>query len=571
MDNQEVAYVLEEMANLMELNGENPFRIRAYYSAARAIETIEETVVELSEASSLDEVRGVGKKIAVEIEELLASGKIQRHQDLISTVPEGLVEMQGISGLGGKRLRQIYESLGIADIDALAKACVSGEVAELKGFGAKTAQNILNGIEYLQKHEGRYLTNVARFEADQLVAFLQERPEVIRIQVAGSLRRHRETTKDVDIVVSSDAPDSLGDAFASCPAVEEVISHGRTKVSVILRSGMASDLRIVSDEQFPYALHHFTGSKEHNTLMRGRAKAHGLKMNEYGLFGGEDLVPCRDESEIFKALGLAYIEPELREGLDEIERAEAGRLPDLVSMEDLFGTVHVHTNHSDGRGTIEAMALAARDAGYHYIGICDHSKAVVYANGMDEDRCRAQWEEIDAVNAELEGIRILKGIEVDIMPEGNFDFEEEFLAEFELVVASIHSVFSMTREEATERVIRAVSSPYVDILGHPTGRLLLSRDGYPLNAKAVCEAAAEAGTALELNAHPRRLDLDWRELRYAKECGAKVSINTDAHSIEGLDDMRYGVGIARKAGLAREDILNAMPVDEFLAWTEGRA
>jgi DNA polymerase (family 10) len=571
LDNQEVAYVLEEMANLMELNGENPFRIRAYSSAARAIETIEETVVELSEASSLDEVRGVGKKIAVEIEELLASGKIQRHQDLISTVPEGLVEMQGISGLGGKRLRQIYESLGIADIDALAKACVSGEVAELKGFGAKTAQNILNGIEYLQKHEGRYLTNVARFEADQLVAFLQERPEVIRIQVAGSLRRHRETTKDVDIVVSSDAPDSLGDAFASCPAVEEVISHGRTKVSVILRSGMASDLRIVSDEQFPYALHHFTGSKEHNTLMRGRAKAHGLKMNEYGLFGGEDLVPCRDESEIFKALGLAYIEPELREGLDEIERAEAGRLPDLVSMEDLFGTAHVHTNHSDGRGTIEAMALAARDAGYHYIGICDHSKAVVYANGMDEDRCRAQWEEIDAVNAELEGIRILKGIEVDIMPEGNFDFEEEFLAEFELVVASIHSVFSMTREEATERVIRAVSSPYVDILGHPTGRLLLSRDGYPLNAKAVCEAAAEAGTALELNAHPRRLDLDWRELRYAKECGAKVSINTDAHSIEGLDDMRYGVGIARKAGLAREDILNAMPVDEFLAWTEGRA
>ena len=559
------------MANLMELNGENPFRIRAYSSAARAIETIEETVVELSEASSLDEVRGVGKKIAVEIEELLASGKIQRHQDLISTVPEGLVEMQGISGLGAKRLRQIYESLGIVDIDALAKACVSGEVAELKGFGAKTAQNILNGIEYLQKHEGRYLTNVARFEADQLVTFLQERPEVIRIQVAGSLRRHRETTKDVDIVVSSDAPDSLGDAFASCPAVEEVISHGRTKVSVILRSGMASDLRIVSDEQFPYALHHFTGSKEHNTLMRGRAKAHGLKMNEYGLFGGEDLVPCRDESEIFKALGLTYIEPELREGLDEIERAEAGRLPDLVSMEDLFGTAHVHTNHSDGRGTIEALALAARDAGYHYIGICDHSKAVVYANGMDEDRCRAQWEEIDAVNAELEGIRILKGIEVDIMPEGNFDFEEEFLAEFELVVASIHSVFSMTREEATERVIRAVSSPYVDILGHPTGRLLLSRDGYPLNAKAVCEAAAEAGTALELNAHPRRLDLDWRELRYAKECGAKVSINTDAHSIEGLDDMRYGVGIARKAGLAREDILNAMPVDEFLAWTEGRA
>lgn len=568
MDNQDVAAVLEDMANLMELNGENPFRSRAYATAARAIETLEEDVADLAADSSLDDVRGIGKKIAVEIEELLSNGQIQRHQDLVASVPEGLVEMQGIPGLGAKRLRQIYETLGVADIDALAKACVSGAIAEMKGFGEKTAKNILNGIEYLQQHQGRYLANVARNEADTLERFLREHPEVIRLEVTGSLRRRRETTKDVDIVASSDDPEKLGEAFASCPSVKRVTGQGETKVSVILASGMAADLRIVSDEQFPYAVHHFTGSKEHNTLMRGLAKSRGMKMNEYGLFKGEDLVPCETEADIFEAMEMAYVEPELREGLDEIERASSDTLPALVTAADLKGTVHVHTTYSDGRASIEAMATAARDAGYAYIGICDHSQAVVYANGLNEDRCREQWDEIDKVNEKVEGIRILKGIEVDIMIGGGYDFSEDFLAEFELVVASIHSGFSMTRDEATKRVVDAVSSPHVDILGHPTGRLLLSRDGYPLDAKAVCEAAAAAGTAIELNAHPRRLDLDWRELRYARECGVKVAINTDAHSIDGLDDMKYGLGIARKAGLEAEDVLNTMEVDRFLAWTE---
>jgi DNA polymerase (family X) len=567
VDNQDVATVLDDMSNLMELNGENPFRSRAYASAARAIETLEEDVAQLAEQSALDDVRGIGKKIAVEIEELLSSGQIMRHQDLVATVPEGLIEMQGIPGLGGKRLRQIYELLGVADIDALAKSCVSGDVAGLKGFGQKTAKNILSGIEYLQQHQGRYLTNVARHEADQLANFLRERPEVIRLEVTGSLRRRRETTKDVDIVASSEDPESLGTAFAECDHVERVTGHGQTKVSVVLKSGMSADLRIVSDEQFPYAIHHFTGSKEHNTLMRSRAKARGMKMNEYGLFKGDDLVSCASEAEIFEEMGMAYVEPELREGLDEIELAETGNLPELVCLEDLRGTVHVHTTYSDGRASVEAMAEAAGEAGFGYIGICDHSKAVVYANGLDEDRCRKQWDEIDAVNARLDGVRVLKGIEVDIMIGGGYDFSEDFLAEFDLVVASIHSGFSMSREEATQRVIDAVRSPHVDILGHPTGRLLLSRDGYPLDAKAICEAAADAGTAIELNAHPRRLDLDWRELRYAKECGVKVAIDTDAHSIEGLGDMYYGVGIARKAGLEASDILNTMTADELIVWT----
>lgn len=569
MDNATVAAVLDEMAGLMELNGENPFRSRAYASAAREVETMEEEVADLAAEGELDEVRGIGKKIAAEIEELLETGRIGRHEDLLEAVPEGLVEMRDIPGLGAKRLRQIYESLGVADIDALAKACESGEVADLKGFGEKTAKNILSGIAYLQEHSGRYLSNVARRAADELADFLKDRPEVIRLEVTGSIRRRRETTKDVDIVASSDDEEALGEAFAGHPSVREVTGHGTTKVSVILKSGMAADLRIVRDEQFPYAVHHFTGSREHNTLMRGRAKGRGMKMNEYGLFEGDDLIPCASEAEIFEKLGLVYIEPELREGLDEIERAEGGTLPTLVTREDLVGTVHVHTTWSDGRASVEAMAEAAKERGYDYIGICDHSKAVVYANGLDEDRVRAQWDEIDALNEKVDGIRILKGIEVDIMIDGGFDFEEDFLAEFELVVASIHSGFGMTREAATQRVVDAVKSPHVDILGHPTGRLLLSRDGYPLDARTVCEAAAEGNTAIELNAHPRRLDMDWRDLRFAHEIGVKVAVNTDAHGIEGLDDMVYGLGSARKAGLEAGDVLNTMAVDDLLAWTGG--
>ncbi len=569
MDNKDVAAVLEEMANLMELNGENPFRSRAYTSASRAIETLEDAVTDLAAKDELNEVRGIGKKIAVEIDELLSEGKIAKHQDLIDQVPEGLVEMQSIPGLGAKRLRQVYELIGVADIDALAKACMSGKLAGLKGFGEKTAKNILSGIAYLQEHQGRYLANVAGDQADRLEAFLRARPEVIRLEVTGSIRRRRETTKDVDIVASSDESKALGAAFASSPLVKEVTGHGETKVSVILKSGISADLRIVSDGQFPYAVHHFTGSKEHNTQMRGRAKTRGLKMNEYGLFKGDDLIACEDEAAIFGELGLLFVEPELREGLDEIERAESSNLPELVTREQLIGTVHVHTTYSDGSASVEAMATAARDHGYSYIGICDHSQAVVYANGLNEARVREQWGEIDRVNAEVEGIRVLKGIEVDITIHEGFDFSESFLAEFDLVVASIHSGFSMSREQATRRVVDAVRSPHVDILGHPTGRLLLSRDGYPLDARAVCEAAAESDTAIELNAHPRRLDMDWRDLRFARECGAKVAIDTDAHSIEGLSDMQYGLGIARKAGLEAGDVLNTMTVEELHAWTGG--
>lgn len=569
MDNRVVSGVLEDVANLMELNGENPFRARAYTGAARAIETLETPVDDLVAEDTLSEIKGIGKTLAREVAELIETGSMKRHRDLLKAVPEGLAEMSEIPGLGGKRLRTIYETLGISDIDALAKACASGAVEQLKGFGRKSAESISQGIEYLQTHRGQYLLSTACSEAEELLDFLRGHPEVVRAEVAGSIRRWKETTKDVDLVASTEDPEGVAAAFAAGPQVARVIAKGSTMVSVELKSGMNADLRIVEDAGFANALHHFTGSKEHNTQMRSRAKSRGLKLNEYGLFDGEETVPCAIEEEIFKALDLNYIPPEMREGIGEIERAEDGALPRLLELDDLEGTVHVHTQHSDGRGTIEAMARAANGLGYGYIGICDHSFAAGYAGGLSEERVRAQWEEIDEVQSRLEGIRILKGTEVDIMVDGRLDFDDDFLEEFDLVVASVHSVFGMDGVTATERVIRAVENRNVDILGHITGRLLLSRDGYPLDIPAVLDAAAASHTAIEINAHPRRLELDWRYLALAREKGVKISVNTDAHGAEGLEDMVYGVRIARKGGLGRDDVLNVLDVDSFLSWCSG--
>ncbi len=571
MNNKDIALSLEEMATLMELNGENAFRIRSYSNAVRQIELLKEPVTTLIENGTLDSVRGIGQKLAENITVLVETGKLPGLDELKSEIPEGLLEILEVPGLGAKRVRAIYEALGIADVDALAKACEAGDIEQLSGFGKKTAQNILQGVSYLQKHRGRFLSRTAQAEAENLRGFLKDLPGVIRLEVTGSVRRKMETSKDVDIVVSCADPQALGDAFANHQSVEEVTGKGDTKVSVILESGMSVDLRMVTDDEFPYTIHHFTGSKEHNTLMRQRAKERGWKLNEYGLFDGETGIACEDEKALFAALGLAYIPPELREGLGEIEAAEKGQLPKLVTEKDLQGTLHVHTTYSDGRNTVEEMAKAALELGYSYIGICDHSKAAAYANGLNEARVRAQWAEIDNVNETLNGIRVLKGIEVDILGDGRLDFDDEFLAEFDVVVASIHSKFSMSETEATERVIRAIENPHVDILGHLTGRLLLSREGYPLNIRAVIDAAAETHTAIEINANPARLELDWRHLAYAKEKGVKIPINTDAHHILGLSDMHFGVGIARKGGLEVGDVQNALCLTDFLASIKGQA
>ena len=565
MDNKDIALALEEMTTLMELNGENAFRIRSYVNAARQIELLQEPALDLNDRGELDSVRGVGAKMAQNIAVLIEDGALPGVAELRASVPEGLLEMIEVPGLGAKRVRSIYEQLHIADVDALAKACEAGEIEKLNGFGKKTSQNILQGVSYLQQHRGRFLSRTARGEAENLRAHLEQVPGVIRLEVTGSVRRCMETSKDVDIVASCSDGEALADAFVSYAGVKDVMGCGDTKVSVVLESGMGADLRIVADEAYPYVLHHFTGSKEHNTLMRQRAKDQGLKLNEYGLFKGEENIPCGDEEALFGALGINYIPPEMREGIGEIETAEKGPLPDLVTQADLKGTLHVHTTYSDGRHSVEAMALKAKELGYTYIGICDHSKAAAYANGLNESRVRAQWKEIDEINSALEGIRVLKGIEVDILSDGRLDFEDEFLAEFDLVVASVHSKFAMTEKEATERLIKAVENPHVDILGHPTGRLLLSREGYPLNMKAVIDAAADAHTAIEVNANPARLDIDWRFLAYAREKGVQIPINTDAHSTAGLEDMCFGLGIARKGGVTADGVLNALSLEGFLA------
>ena len=566
MDNREVAEILEEMATLMELNGEGGFRIRAYTNAARGIESLREPVATLAAEGKLDSVRGIGKGLAGRITGLMETGRLPGLEELKASVPEGLMEMTEIPGLGAKRVRAIYEELGIMDIDALSRACDSGELEALSGFGRKTADRIAHGIQYMQKHRGQFLCHNAREEAEGIRAFLEDQEGVDRLAVAGSVRRRTETHKDVDLVARTTDPDGVAGAFTRYGEVAETVETGERRVSVTMKSGMRANLWLVKEEAFPTALYHVTGSEVHVAQVRDRAAERGLKLNEHGLFDGDRRIPCEDEAALFEALGLSEIPPELREGEDEIRLAECGALPRLVSRADLIGTLHVHTRHSDGRADVMEMASAAAGLGYGYIGICDHSKAAAYANGLTEGRVRAQWEEIDSVNAELQDVRVLKGIEVDILGDGRLDFEDDFLEQFDIVVASVHSRFAMTEAEATDRIVCAVQNPHVHILGHPTGRLLLSREGYPLDHRAVIDAAAEANTAIELNANPRRLDMDWRHIGYAREKGVKIAINTDAHSVEGLEQMKYGLGVGRKGGLTPADVLNAMPLDGFLAW-----
>ena len=565
MDNKDIAAVLEQMATLMELKGENPFRCRAFANAARRVETLEESAAVLIQRGELGAVRGIGKGLVADITELVNTGEIAAHNQLLAATPPGLMEMLGIPGLGAKRVRTIHEKLGVQELHALAEVCASGEVAKLSGFGKKTAERILEGIDFLNQHKGLHLLSTATAEACSIRDHLLDHPAVCRLEIAGSVRRFKETTKDVDLVASSNEPAALAEAFTSLGDVERVVARGETKISVVLASGMPADLRIVEDEAFAFALAHFTGSREHNKLMRRRAKDRGMKLNEYGLFKGEELVACEDEAAIYKALGLAPIAPELREGLGEIEQAEQRAFPELIGDAHVRGDLHMHSTASDGRIDIAGMARAATERGYGYIGICDHSKSAGYANGLTEARLRDQWVEIDRVNGSGGDVRVLKGIEVDILGDGQLDFEDDFLAEFDLVIASVHSRFGMTQEEATERIVRAVRDPHVDILGHPSGRLLLTREGYPLDTRAVIDAAAESGTAIELNANPHRLDLDWRYLGYARERGVKIAINTDAHSVEGLNDMRYGTGIARKGALKPGDVLNTLEVEALLS------
>jgi len=567
MNKKEVAEVLEDIALLLELAGENPFKARSYSNVARALEQCEEDIETLVRDKRLREIKGVGDALEKKIEELVTTGRLGYYEDLRAKFPESLFDLFRIPGLGPKRIKTLYEDLKIQTIEELEAACAENRLASIKGFGAKTQENVLAGIAFAKRHRGLFLYPVASEEAERLKEYLAKDRSVIRIEIAGSIRRRKEVVKDIDILASSKKPAALMARFVKAKGIETVTAHGETKSSVVLESGIAADLRVVSDEQFPYALHHFTGSKEHNVAMRQRAKDRGLKMNEYGLFRDEKNIACKDETALFAKLDLPFIPPELREDMGEIE---AAKIPRLIEERDLIGMFHCHSTYSDGLCSIEEMAKGARDRGYQYLALADHSRSAGYAGGLQPETVLAQHEEIDRLNARMKGFRVLKGIESDIHADGSLDYDKGVLARFDLIIASVHSKLSMTEEEATRRIVRAIENPYTTILGHPTGRLLLAREGYPLNIDKVLDACAANGVAVEINANPHRLDLDWRHIRRAKEKGVKLCIGPDAHSVEGLGDMVYGIGIARKGWVEPGDLLNCMTLEEFLAWRKSK-
>jgi DNA polymerase (family 10) len=568
MDKKQVAAILEEIATLLEFKGENPFKTRAYNNAARALEGLTEDLAELVASRRLREIKGIGDAISEKITELVTTGRLKYYDDLRAGFPAGLLDLLRIPGLGSKKAKKLFEALNITSIDALEKACRENRLIDLEGFGKKSQEKFLEGIRQVREFSSRHLFHHTLEAAMPLFEIVRRHPKVIRAELAGSLRRCKETIKDIDIVASckdADRP-AIMEAFTKFPGVRHIIAKGDTKSSVLLEKGIPADLRLLSDEEYPYLLHHSTGSAEHNVAMRSHALKRGIKMSDYGLFKGNKLIRCKDEAEIFAALGMSYVPPEMRENMGEIEAALKDEIPELIEKKDLRGVLHCHSTHSDGANSLREMAEACQKLGFEYLGICDHSMSVAYARGLSPERVKAQQKEIDKLNAEMKNFRIFKGTECDILPDGKLDYPEKILESFDFVVASIHSSMNMTEEKATTRLIKAMEHPAVRILGHPTGRLLLGREGYPINHRKVIDAAAALGVCIEINASPHRFDLDWRYCKYARDKGVLLSINPDAHSIDGLADTFYGVGIARKGWLRRQDVLNTKSTKEIEKW-----
>lgn len=575
MDKEQVAAVLVNIATLLELKGENPFKTRAYVNAARALEGMSEPLDKVIADERLGEVKGIGESIQKKICELMSTGKLAYYEELRAATPPGLVLMLDIPGLGPKKIKAMHDELGIETVEQLEQACKEGKVAKLKGFGEKTQKNICDGIDRRRSYASRHLISDALALAEPLVEALRTHPDVIRCSPAGSLRRHREVIGDIDLLASSKKPGNVLDFFTKQPGILNVIAKGETKASILLEGGIQSDLRVVSDTEFPFALMYFTGGKEHNIVMRQRAIERGLRLNEYGLFHSKTetrdpklLVSCKTEEEIFGKLDLAYIPPEMREDMGEFKLAEKGEVPRLIEWTDLKGSLHNHSTWSDGHQRPQEIAKAMRELGLAYWGITDHSKASFQANGLDAARLRQQLKEVKEINEQLakEGtdFRLLTGVEVDILKDGKLDFPDDVLAELDVVIASIHQSFSQSEEETTQRLVGAARNPYVHILGHLTGRLLLEREPYKLDQHAVIDACAETGTWIELNASPYRFDMDWRFWPYAKNKGVKCVINCDAHRFEHAGFLRLGAGIARKGWLTKDDVVNTLPLKALM-------
>ncbi len=575
MDKDKVAEILLEIGVLLELQGENPFKTRAYQNAARTLQNLNEPLAKLVAEERLGEIKGIGDALNQKITELVTTGKLEYYEKLKAATPPGLLEMLEIQGLGPKKIQVLQKKLGIESIAQLEAAAKAGKIAVLDGFGEKTQANILEGIERKRMYASKSLLSAALAVAEPLLESLREHPAVVRCSTAGSLRRFKETIGDVDLLASSKKPTEVIEYFVEQPEVIKVTAKGDTKASVILEGGIQCDLRVVSDAEFPFALMYFTGSKEHNIVMRQRAIERGLRLNEYGLFKSKEetrdpklLVKCKTEEEVYEKLDLAYVPPEMREDNGEFALAEKNELPRLIEWTDLKGALHNHSAWSDGRNTLEEIAAYSIELGLSYWAITDHSKQAVQANGLTPARVREQLVAIEKVNKKLAAdgaeFRLLTGSEVDILPDGRLDFEDDLLAELDVVVASVHGSFSMSQADMTKRIIRAVNNPHVKILGHLTGRLLLERDGYQVDAHSVIDACAANGTWIELNCSPYRFDMDWRLWPYAKSKGVKCVINPDAHRLEHASFLRLGAGVARKGWLTKEDVMNTLPLKKLM-------
>ncbi|HZM27658.1 MAG TPA: DNA polymerase/3'-5' exonuclease PolX [Gemmatimonadales bacterium] len=571
MDKKAVAQVLEQIASFMELKGDNPFRIRAFRTAARALAGIPGELGEALQDGSLASTRGIGPAILQIIGELASTGRSSMLEELREQVPPGLVEMLSIAGLGVAKIRQIHDLLDIDSLPELEAAALDGRLAKLPRFGAKTSENILRGIAYLRQATIYRLSHHAAEEAAALKEALEKLPGVLRAIIAGDVRRRAELVKDVVLVVEAEVPPAeLFERLGRLPGVHEFAGQDERRVTLRFAGGASAQIIVTTPVNLGAVLVQATGSETHLEALAKHAAAKGYDLSGAALWRGHEFVPTPSEGELYRALALAEIPPELREGRGEVEAAAAGKIPVLVERAQLRGLLHCHTNYSDGSNTVEEIALGCRSVGYSYVGLTDHSQAAAYAGGLAAEDLARQAEEVDAANKRLDGIRVLKGIEADILVDGSIDYDAAVLARLDFVIASIHSRFNLNAAEMTTRMLAAMDNPYVTIIGHPTGRLLLSREPYDVDLDALFEKAASRGVAMEINADPHRLDLDWRVLRRAREAGVTISIGADAHNVSSIGNVEYGVGMARKGWLGPNDILNARPLEEFLEFVAQR-
>lgn len=557
MQNADIARILNRLADLLEIEGANAFRVRAYRSAAQTVEGLPQQVSDmLAQGADLSALSGIGKDLAAKIATLVDTGTLPALSEAEQRTPRGLLELLRVGQLGPKRVKTLHDKLGIDSLEALRKAAREGKISALSGFGKKTEEKILTEAERIDEREQRTRLDEAGQAADALVAHMRRLDGVTRVAVAGSYRSGRETVGDLDILVTCKDDQAAMDHFVAYDGVADVVSHGHTRATVHLHSGLQVDLRAVTDESYGAALYYFTGSQAHNVAVRKMAVAKGLKVNEYGVFRGDEQVAGRSEEEVFAQVGLPWIAPELRENRGEIEAAQRDSLPSLVTRADIRGDLHMHTTASDGRASLREMAEAAQQLGYEYIAITDHSRRLTVANGLDIPRLRQQMEEIDALNAELDGITVLKSSEVDILEDGSLDFPDEVLRELDICICSVHAKFELSRERQTERVLRAMDNPHVNLFAHPTGRIVNGREGYAIDVEAVIRGAKARGVHLEINAQPKRLDLRDIYARMAKDAGVLLSIDTDAHSVAQLDNISLGITQARRGWLEKDDVLN---------------